>query len=367
MKLTIPRDELLRGTARAQTVVERRGTLPILANVLISTADQQVVLSATDLEVGVVSIHPAEVEEAGRTTLAARKLHEIVRELDHDHVQIQTTDDSRVRIQAGTAAFSLLAVSADEYPSIASSEGVDFIPLEASILRSLIDHTLYATSTDETRYHLNGVYVQTHAGRLRFVATDGHRLALAEAAPAAVLAILHKSIIVPRKALAEIRRLCDETDGSVEIGLQENFLLVRKPGFLLSSRLIDAQFPNYEGVLPTHTRISIRVDREQLLHGVRRIALVATDRAGGFTLRLADQRVHLSASNPELGDVHEDLPVDWTGDPFQASFDARYLADALASLAGKEALLEFVDELSPLQLRPADLTDQIAVIMPMRL
>jgi DNA polymerase-3 subunit beta len=368
MHLTVSREQLLRGTTRTQTVVERRGTLPILANVLIAADDQQITLSATDLEVGIISTHPAEVQEPGRITLAARKLHEIVRELDHDQVQIRTTADSRVRISCGAADFSLLSVSADEYPSLPSSAGGPFVPLESSLLGSLIDRTLYATSTDETRYHLNGVNLELiDGGRLRMVATDGHRLAMADASPSVPLDILRASILVPRKAVAEIRRLCDDTEGTIEIGLQENFLLVRRPGLILSARLIDAQFPNYQGVLPKHCQIRVTIAREALLNAVRRVALVASDRAGGFNLHLGENGLRLSAINPDLGDVHEQLSLEYAGDPFSTSFDARYMIEALASFISKEVVLEFADELSPAQIRPGDGVDQIAVVMPMRL
>ena len=369
MKVTISREELLRGTTRTQTVVERRGTLPILANVLITAEDQLITLSATDLEVGVSSSHPAEVAEPGRITLAARKLHEIVRELDQDDVRIETTSDARVRIRAGASDFSLLSVSADEYPSLPSPEGTAFVPFEAALLGSLIDRTLYATSSDETRYHLNGVHIESvEDGRLRVVATDGHRLALAEAVAASPLAtVLKTSIIVPRKGVAEIRRLCDDTEGTVDLAIQQNFLLVQKPGLLLSARLIDAQFPNYQGVLPKNIRVRVSAGRERLLQALRRIALVASDRAGGFTLRLADHQLRLSAANPDLGEVQEEVPIEYAGDTFTTSFDPRYVIDALTSLSGKEIMLEFVDELSPAQIRPADATDQLAVVMPMRL
>jgi DNA polymerase-3 subunit beta len=368
MQVVISREQLLRGTARAQSVVERRGTLPILANVLISAGDEQATLAATDLEVGIVSSHPAQVTEPGRTTLAARKLHEIVRELDSDEVELQTTADSRLRIRAGASEFSLLSVSADEYPSLPSSEGASFLPIEASLLTSLIDRTLYATSTDEARYHLNGVHVEiAEEHRLRVVATDGHRLALADAESGALVSIFARPLLVPRKAVSEIRRVCEDFEGTVELGLHENFLLLRRPGLLLTTRLIDAQFPNYRAVLPGSARIRVKLPRERLLQALRRIALVASDRAGGFQLRLAEGALQLSAVNPDLGEVREELPCEYSGPAFATSFDTRYIIDALASLISKEVLLEFVDELSPAQLRPADSADQIAVVMPMRL
>ena len=203
--------------------------------------------------------------------------------------------------------------------------------------------------------------------RLRVIATDGHRLALAEAETAAPLKMFSTALLVPRKGIAEIRRLCDDMDGSVELGLHENFLLMRRPGLLLSARLIDARFPSYQAVLVAEPHVRTKVARELLLHAVRRIALVASDRSGGFKVALNEGELVLSAINPDLGEVREELGVDYAGTPFATSFDTRYVIDALSSIASKEVVLEFVDEFSPAQIRPADTTDQIAVVMPMRL
>jgi DNA polymerase-3 subunit beta len=368
MKFRIECENLLQGLGRIQAIIERRGTLPILANVLIQAQADGITLAATDLEVGVVSTHPAEIEQEGSVTIVAKKLFEIVRELDESEVQITLDEGSRVCIESGAARFSLLSISPEEYPTIPGAEGVTFVQLEASLLAEMIDGTLYASSTDETRYNLNGVHMElSDEGRICFVATDGHRLAKVDKTPPKPVAFLKKGIIVPRKGVAEVRKLCDETEGTVEMGLGEGFLMVRRPGLLLSSRLIDGEFPNYRQVLPPDFRIRLIVEREHLVHALRRIALLAHERSRGFRFVLEGGQLELSASNPDLGEARETLPVDYTGDRFESGFNARYVLDALAAMSAKEVLLELVDELAPAQLRPADDADQVAVVMPMRM
>ncbi len=368
MKLTIDREELLRGLGRIQAIVERRGTLPILANALIRADADGVTLSATDLEVGVLTSHPAEVANKGAVTLGAKKLYEIVRELGDHPVQIAVEAGSRVRIESGQARFSLLSISPEEYPTLPGAEGVTFVELEASLLASMIDSTLYATSTDETRYNLNGVFMELDSeGRLVFVATNGHRLAKIEKAPPRPVAFLQKGIIVPRKGVNEIRKLCEETEDSVEMGLGDGFLLVRRPGQLLSCRLIDGEFPDYHQVIPEGHQIRVLVERERLIHAVRRISLVAHERSGGFRLALDDGQMELHAQNPDLGEATERIPIEYQGDRFETGFNARYMLDALAATTSKELVLDLRDELTPAQIRPADSSDQVSVIMPMRL
>lgn len=367
MKLQIERDELSRGLGRIQAIVERRGTLPILANVLIRADKGGITLAATDLEVGVTSTHPAQVDKPGAVTLGAKKIYEIVRELGADEVSLEIEDGSRVRIEAGQARFSLLSIAPEEYPTLPGADGVGFVSIESGLLADMIDSTLYATSTDETRYNLNGVYMEADEGALVFVATNGHRLARIAKTPPEPVTFLDKGIIVPRKGVAEIRKLCEDTESALEVGLGEGFLLVRAPGQLLSCRLIDGEFPDYRQVIPSSHQIRVVVGREHLLHAVRRIALVAHERAGGFRLALEDGQMELHAQNPDLGEARELLPIEYTGDRFETGFNARYLQDAISATRSKELVLELRDELTPAQLRPADDPDLLSVIMPMRI
>lgn len=367
MKFSIDREELQRGLGRIQAIVERRGTLPILSNSLITADSRGLTLAATDLEVGIVSHHPAEVVREGQITLGAKKLYEIVRELEEPEVTIEVEDESRVRVECGPARFTLLSISPEEYPTIATGEGMSFLEIDAALLAEMIDRTLYATSTDETRYNLNGVYMELiQEGRLRFVATDGHRLAMIDKTPQSPVAFLEQGIIVPRKGVAEIHKLCDESDGVVEVGLGEGFLIVRRPEQLLSCRLIDGEFVNYRQVLPAEPRIRLVVDRERLLHAVRRISLLTHERSRGLQLVLDDGQLELSTTNPDLGEAREALAVDYRGERFVTGFNARYLSDALGAMTSKETAVDLTDELAVAGLRPADDPDQLAIVMPMR-
>jgi DNA polymerase-3 subunit beta len=366
MKLTIERNDLLRGLGHIQAIVERRGTLPILSNVLMRVADDVLTLSATDLEVGVVSTHAASVSESGSVTLGAKKLHELVRELGDDQVLISTDDGARVRIESGPTVVNLLSISPEEYPTLPSADGIDFVPFDSVLLAEMIDRTLYASSTDETRYNLNGVFLEVSDDKLVFVATNGHRLAKVERTPREPISFLSKGITVPRKGMSELRKICDTTDDSLQLGLGDGFLLARTEGLLLSCRLIDGDFPDYRQVIPGAGSIRIVVERERLIHAVRRLAIVAHERSGGFQVSLAEGALKLSAQNPDLGEAHEEIPVDYQGDPFKTGFNARYTLDTLASLISKEVVLELIDELSAVKIRPADDPDHLAIIMPMR-
>jgi DNA polymerase-3 subunit beta len=367
MKLTIERDELLRGLARLQAIVERRGTLPILANALIRADDDGVTIAATDLEVGVLARHPARIDSPGAITIGAKKLFEIVRELENSEISLRIEDGSRVVVQSGAARFSLLSISPEEYPTIPTADGVEFAEFESALLAEMIDRTLYATSTDETRYNLNGVFMEAEDERICFVATDGHRLArVARLLPGAA-AFLASGIIVPRKGVAEMRKLCDETEGRIEIGLGDGFLMLRCPDRLLSCRLIDGEFPNYRQILPKEHTHRLVISRERLTNAVRRIALVAHERSRGFRFTLHDGQIEIWASNPDLGEARETLPTDYSGERFETGFNARYVLEALGAASAKEVVLELGSELSPVLLRPADSPDELAVIMPMRM
>lgn len=367
MKVRIEREELLRELGRIQALVERRGTLPILANALIQARGDSLTLAATDLEVGAISTLPAAVDQEGEITLSAKKLYEIVRELEESEVVLRSEDGSRARIECGPAHFSLLAISPEEYPTIPGADGVQFAELEAGLIGEMIDATLYASSTDETRYNLNGVYIeQIEEGRIRFVATDGHRLAQIDKAVPKPVSFLDKGIIVPRKGMGEIRKLCEDPDAPLEIGLGDGFLLLRRPGLLLSCRLIDGEFPNYQQVVPNDHRIRLVVDRERLVHAVRRVALVAHERSRQVRLTLEEGEMELQASNPDLGEAREVLGVDYKGDRFQTALNARYFQDVLQSVSAKEAVIEFQEEVQPTKVLPADDVDQVGVIMPMR-
>jgi DNA polymerase III subunit beta len=373
MKFTITKTELQRGLARIQSIVEKRNTMPILANVLIEVAgthdNSKLELSATDLEVGIRSAHPCVADGSGSVTASAKKLYEIVRELPDEPVHIEVTSNAYLTIRCARAEFTLAGTTADEYPTLPAFSSKQMVTVQAAVLGEMIERTMYAASVDETRYNLNGVFLeqQPDTGKLRMVATDGHRLAYVDRALGADLTGLASGVIIPRKGLAELKRLVDEDDADeVDLGFEGNSGLARKGDVTLVMRLIEGEFPNYRQVIPSDTVHQLTLATEPLIHALRRVSLLSAERSRAIKIELSDDRMALSSSNPDLGDAREELDVDYAGDPLTIAFNARYLTDVLTAAAAKEVRLSFRDAMSPTQLRPADDDDSLAVVMPMR-
>lgn len=373
MKLSIPKPDLQRALGRIQAIVERRNSMPILANVLLDARKEEngaLLVAATDLEVGIRSSSPAKVTKPGALTVSARKLYDIVRELPDEAVGLQATANSYLEIQSGRARFSLAGASAEEYPSLPEFPSDRLVRLPAAVLSVMIERTIYAASVDETRYNLNGAFIEVDAavGRLRMVATDGHRLALADRSIGPEVEGLASGVIVPRKGLTEVKRLVDEEDADeVEIGFAGNSGLVRRGGVTLVMRLIEGEFPDYRKVIPAAFERTLGVPAEVLIHALRRVAVLSSERSRAVKLELGERRLQVSSNNPDLGEAQEELDVDYDGAPLSVGFNVRYLLDALTSLHAKEVRFGLRDGNSPAQLQPADDPDALAVVMPMRL
>jgi DNA polymerase-3 subunit beta len=373
MKLSIPKPELQRALGRIQAIVERRNSMPILANVLLDARKEDggaLVVAATDLEVGIRSSQPAKIAKPGALTVSARKLYDIVRELPDEPVTLQATANSYLEIHCGRARFSLAGASAEEYPSLPEFPSDRLVRLPAAVLSVMIERTMYAASLDETRYNLNGAFLEVDPaiGRLRMVATDGHRLAQADRAIGPEVEGLASGVIVPRKGLAEVKRLVDEEDADeVEIGFAGNSGLVRRGGVTLVMRLIEGEFPDYRKVIPQSFERSLTVPAEVLIHALRRVAVLSSERSRAVKLDLTERRLVVSSNNPDLGEASEELDVDYAGEPLSIGFNVRYLLDALTALGAKEVRLALRDANSPAQVQPTDDGDALAVVMPMRL
>jgi DNA polymerase-3 subunit beta len=374
MKLTIEKSDLHRGLSRLQAVVEKRNSMPILANVLLAASQQgdrgQLELVATDLEVGVRDVHAAEVEDTGSITVSARKLFDIIRELPDEPVQLHCEPDAFLEIRSGRIRFSLAGTAAEEYPTLPTFSSKQLVSLQASILSTMIERTIYAASLDETRYNLNGVYFETPADtqKIRMVATDGHRLALVDRGIGEDLEGLSGEVIIPRKGLAELKRLVDEEDADqIQLGFKGNSGLARKDSVTLVMRLIEGKFPNYEQVIPADAEHQLTLPSEPLVRAVRRVALLSVERSHAVKLELAGGVLRLSSSNPDLGQAQEELDVDYSGDDLAIGFNAKYLQESLTAFGAKEILLSLRDASSPVIIRPTDDPDSLAVVMPMRL
>jgi DNA polymerase-3 subunit beta len=374
MKLSIDKTDLLRGLGRIQAIVEKRNSMPILANVLLTASGKmetgRLELAATDLEVGVRGLHAARVSRAGAVTVSARKLYDIVRELPDEPVQLDASAQSYLELRSGRSRFNLAGAAAEEYPTLPEFSPNQLVSLQAAVLSQMIERTMYASSMDETRYNLNGVYFELAAsdGKLRMVATDGHRLALVDRSIGAQAGGLTSGVIIPRKGLAELKRLVDEEDADeIELGFEGNNGLARKGDVTLVMRLIEGEFPNYKQVIPKASDRKLTIEADPLVRALRRVALLSAERSRAVKLEIGEGKLLISSSNPDLGDAQEELDVDYAGPATSIGFNAKYLLDCLGALATKEIQLAFRDGDKPVEIRPSDDPDTLAVVMPMRL
>ncbi len=368
MQIRVKRKEFLETLYWTQSIVERRHTMPILANVLIETDKGDIHVTATDLEVGVRGRLQGEVAKDGAITLNAKKLYEIIREAPEETVEVKRLENDWVEVKSGKTLFKIVGMDAREFPQFPVFTAEQLLPVPAHVLHEMIEKTLFAVSTDETRHNLNGVYlVEREAGKLCMVATDGHRLALIERDIGSLG--LQKGAILPRKGLAELKKLLEESrDGLVAVGIKENMALVVREPVELFMRLIDADFPDYTKVIPKENPYGVRVAQEGFLQALRRVAILSNERYKGIKLEVKEGKMTLSATNPDLGEALEEIDAEYQGRGLTLGFNARYLIDVLGVLGdGTEIEVKFKDELSPGLMRKEGDEDFLYVVMPMRL
>jgi len=366
MKATVERATLLKCLAHVQSVVERRNTIPILSNVLIEAKADGLRLMATDLDLQVVETIAAHVDQPGATTVSAHTLFDIARKLP-EGAQVELAVASRYRSNLAT-------LPRDDFPVIAETDLPTVFSLPAEDLRRIIDSTRFAISTEETRYYLNGIFLHVVDGaepRLRAVATDGHRLARIEL-PAPPGAVGMPDVIVPRKCVAEIRKLLDEVDGPVEVSLSASKIRFRlgndaKAGAVLTSKLIDGTFPDYSRVIPTANDRLLRIDRKSLAQGVDRMAAIATtEKTRAVKIAMGRDKVTLSVTSPENGTASEEVPADYTSPEFEVGFNYRYLLDILDQVGSDQVEVHLADAAAPTLIRESDTSAALYVLMPMR-
>ncbi|MGB7269563.1 MAG: DNA polymerase III subunit beta [Albidovulum sp.] len=371
MKISIERATLLKAVAQAQSVVERRNTIPILANVLIEAEGNTVSLRATDLDIEVTDKAAAVVEQAGSTTVSAVMLHEIVRKLP-DGSLVQLIDDSaagRITVQAGRSTFSLATLPREDFPVMASSEYTSNFSAPAGVLRRLFDKSKFAISTEETRYYLNGVYMHVSTGEdgpvLRCVATDGHRLARIDA-PLPDGAAGMPGVIVPRKTVGELRKLLDDDDTQIAVSVSETKVRFATPLITLTSKVIDGTFPDYTRVIPTGNTKRLEVDAAEFAKAVDRVATVSSERSRAVKLQLDEDRLILSVNAPDSGAAEEELAVAYGDERLEIGFNAKYLLEIASQVDRENAVFMFNSSGDPTLMREGDDTSAVYVVMPMR-
>ncbi|MFC3071186.1 DNA polymerase III subunit beta [Phenylobacterium soli] len=371
MKLTIERAALLRALGHVQSAVERRNTIPILSNVLLSAERDRLIFSATDLDMEIVDEAAAQVDQPGQITAPAHTLYEIVRKLPEgaDVSLSFTGEDPRLTVQAGRSRFNLPVLPAGDFP-VMSSEGLSgAITIDVTDLIRLVDKTRFAISAEETRYYLNGLYLHTvvedGTQKLRAVATDGSRLALADM-PAPEGAAGLPGVIVPRKTVGEARRLLEDAGENVELQISPQKVRFAFNGAALTSKVIDGNFPDYSRVIPKDNTRSVQVDAKLFAQAIDRVATISAEKSRSVRLAFEPGKVVLTVRNMEAGQAVEELEIDYDGDAFELSFNARFLLDITDQISGDTAELRFGGPNDPaLVLDPADGFVQY-ILMPLR-
>ncbi len=374
MELIFEREKLWEAMQIVGSVAASRNTLPILANVLIRAAEDQIQLAATDLEVGIKSVVQGEVVEPGSITVPAKKLADIVRELPSStssgelaKVRLATLANDRVEIDCENAKFRVVGLTDEEFPSL-PEVGNDFFTLSSDVLRSMIQKTSFAVSTEETRHFLNGVYFNVTSDLVRMVATDGKRLAVATQQQEKQVGEKEIGVIIPTKAVSNVVRTFTD-DEDVKIALLENQIAFAAQNMTLISRLIEGEYPDYQAVMAPamSNEIKLSVNTEYLFSVIRRVSLLANPKTPSIRMEAKDSELNVSASTPELGEAQEIMQVSIEGGNVEIAFNARFVMDVLRNIEADEVLFKFRDSLSPVLVTPSEENNYMCVIMPMRL
>ena len=376
MEFKISQEEFVKGLYRTQSVVEKKGAMPILLNVLIEAMDSEIVVTATDLEIGLRGRHPAEIINPGKTTISAKKIYEVIKELPEKEISFRLKENHWVEIKSGRSTFNIMGLSADSFPSLPSYEEEGFISVETEILKEMVEKTIFAVSTDEARYNLTGVFfVFKKEGdsqkESRMVATDGYRLSLIDRSLGEEIKGLENGILLPKKGLIEMNKILEEggKEAAKTIGINlkgNNFILKRDPVILIM-RLLDAEFPDYRQVIPNNPKLKINMKTKEILDSLRKVSILSSEKTRGVKFQFREDSLELSSYNPEFGEAKDELSVKYKGEDLLVGFNSRFVMEVLSKLSSEEVVFEIEDNVSPAIIRPADDEKHTCVIMPMRI
>lgn len=367
MFLELGKDNLSHLLYLTNTIVERRNTMPILANVKLTADDAGLHVAATDLEVSLVGQTDANVSTPGTITVSAKFLYDIVKELPGDSVTLKSSSGERLEIESGQSHFKINGISSDEFPSLMGITIDDCVSVEAEKLFEMLDKTMYAVSMDETRYNINGVFAESmeDGSMLRFVATDGHRLAMIDR-PSDGLA-LESGVIIPRKGIQELKKVLENNEGAAKVSVKDGFFTVQSGQITLGVRLIDGEFPDYRQVLPKETATVVTLDRNELLSTVKRVSLVTTDKSRSVRFKFESGTLTILSSSPEYGEASESISVEQDGEDVFIGFSARYVIDLLSAMSNCEKVtLKLSGDLGPGLFEGDNAQNYSCIVMPMR-
>ena len=367
MHIRVERDAFVDALGPVQGVIEAKKTLPILSHLLFDASPEGVWLFGTDLDVGLRSGLAAEVLKPGTVALSAKKLYEIARELPQATVELQVDPDLQVAIHCQRTSFRMKGLPRDEFPSLPDLKGDGEVTLETRVFRDMLRKTLFAVSSDQTRYALTGILVQVQESEVRMVATDGHRLALVRAANPSVNASRALEALVPKKAMVEALKITRDEGENVRIWLAENQFFLHQDSSTLVARLIDGQFPNYDQVVPAAGPEKIVASKDALHGALRRTSAIMGERTTPTEFEFRAGRVFVSCVNMDLGEAHEEFEAAVEGGELKVGFNARYILDFLAAIDSQDVVIHIADPLSPALFRASGNDTYDCVIMPMRI
>lgn len=371
MEFKINRNTFLDGIQKTLGIVEKKTTIPILNNVLLTVENNKLKIIATDREISLISDYEADVLEKGEITLSAKKLYEMVREIQGETINF-AKNNNVVKISCQRAVYKIPGLPADDFPSITDDTDVKFYDVQGVTFKDLINKTSFAMATDEMRKNLNGVLLEAGAGSegsnhiLRMVATDGHRLALAKGEMVDFYEEITKGVIIPRKGLMEIKKIIDENE-SVRIGLHKNVLIMKTENTVLKVSLVDADYPDYKRVIPSEKGIAVILEKESFLHALRRMNVVSSERYSGVILSFSSGKMVLNSTNLDVGEAMEEIDIDYSGDDLDVGFNVNYLIDAISVVNGDNILFEVGTGLKPSVIKPAENDNFLCIVMPLKI
>ncbi len=367
MEIKVSREELKKALYWTQNVVERKTTKPILSNALLDCGSDRLRISATVLEVGICIEVPAQVKSSGQVAVPAKSLYDIAREITGEEITFRRKDDHWVEILAGTSKFKVVGLAAQEFPTMPEMTKKKSFQIDAPSLKAMIEKTLFAVSTDDTKFNLGGVFLEAVGEKkLRMVATDGHRLSLAEREMSQPVA-LAKGVLLPRKGVLELQKLIQEEAGVIPLSFEGRNVMVQLGAVTLFIRLIEGDFPDYHQVIPKKNDRIITLPTEKLVGALRRVSLLSQEHNRGVKMTFSSGHLELLCSNPDLGEAREEIDCEYKGEHLEIGFNYRYFLDVLGVIKEDSILLELKDEVSPCLIKTKADKSFLSLIMPMRL
>ena len=369
MNIRIKKENLLKVLSKVQTIADKRSTMAILSNVLLTAEDEKLSCIATDLEVSYKGFCIAEIEKPGQIAISARKFYEIIKEFPREDILLREKSTNRLLITSEDSKilYTLSGYSAEDFPSIPSTDGVNTVSIEKKLLKEMIEKTIFCVSTEETRFTLSGIFIHKINNKLRFVASDGHRLALIDRDIENLDNLdVHEGIILPKKAAQEIKKLAD-SDGIFLLGIKDNHFFISNDQDILIVRLIEGQYPDYQAVIPETKERIVSVDKIIFLDTLKRVSILSPDRFKSIKLSITNNQMVVSSVYSDIGEAQEIIDVSYTGDDFEIGFNAKYLIDICSSMVSDVIDLIMNSPSSPaLILGPEDY-GYLGIIMPIKL